>query len=466
MDVPTFLTTVIAFISLFLIIRNLKYSNPLDLMKTRLRAREGDDLIELNGRLYRPIIYVGEPLSPARVGDGLGLRLSTLVRQTRVNAALGGSLVKISKDRVLRELEESIEKLRLAYEATKHVKYVEKLTVLERLYKDVARSVTPYAGSFYLIVWLAENEPETRAEALRSLVEAETGVRLERFPGRVSEALLLVRGLHGSKSPIPLIALEDNRENNIIIGVHPEYNILFTLSWPSDFETHLGIIGPTGRGKTILMSLIAFQLYSRFSREASIVVIDPKGDMESLLEKGGIQLDNIQRDDEVSPCIRPGAYRVSGVGSQEKIGMGKRVLANLIQYAEENGCRVPTVVFVDEAWRFLVEAREYMEASVREGRSRGLYIVYATQTPRDVPKDIVDNTGTLMVFGGYTRAYAESAESLGLDPEDLLGLPVGTVIVKRGGETTVVRVFNYEDYVKKPAPKSRIERRRGVTRIG
>ncbi len=453
----------ISIISFILILRNTGYRSVRNTIAQHRPKHAGDGKIIVDGKILTPVIYTGPPIPRERLDEGLPYRLAAIIRQARVNATIATTMMRINKDAALSRLERDIERARMAYEATRHVKYSEKLSVLEKLYRDIARSTAPYAGSLTLIVWLGESEPESRAEAVRSLFEAEMGVKLSKFNGSLSEALATTRDLMDNNG-IAVLPWDPVRGEPIILGVHPDYGILYALSWPRDFQTHIGIIGPTGRGKTVLMALVAFQLNTKNPGGTSIVILDPKGDLERLVEKSGIEIQELEEESYSLPCYQPGAYKPAGRG-KEKHENAKRLLAALLDSAEQDACTIPVVVFVDEAWRFLGELENYMESSIREGRSRGLYIIYATQTPRDIPRNILDNTGVQIIFGGYTRSYTEDSQILGLKTEDLLYLPVGTAIVKKKGEPPFkVRVFNYEEYVKKPASRSRLERsRRGVT---
>jgi len=106
--------------------------------------------------------------------------------------------------------------------------------------------------------------------------------------------------------------------------------------------------------------------------------------------------------------------------------------------------------------------------ALREGRSKGLHVIYATQSPDDLPDSILTNTGTLIVFGGYTRNYTESARRLGLDDSrKLLELPVGTAMVKIKDLPPIeARLIGFHEYVKRGGATSREESGRRVISIG
>ena len=64
---------------------------------------------------------------------------------------------------------------------------------------------------------------------------------------------------------------------------------------------------------------------------------------------------------------------------------------------------------------------------------------------------MLNNTGTLIVFGGYTRSYTEAARRLGLDDtRRLLELPVGSAYIKVKDLPPVeARVFGFHEYIKR-----------------
>ncbi len=88
----------------------------------------------------------------------------------------------------------------------------------------------------------------------------------------------------------------------------------------------------------------------------------------------------------------------------------------------------------------------HLEFAMREGRSKGLYIIYASQLPSDVGSSIVENTGVKVVFGGFTSAYAEMASQLA-------SLPVGYALVRdEQGRTRHVKVLDFGKLLKTLPP--------------
>jgi hypothetical protein len=181
---------------------------------------------------------------------------------------------------------------------------------------------------------------------------------------------------------------------DICIG-YTEEGDSYCLSWPRDFERHLGLIGPTGSGKTTLLTILAQSLVDRGIR---VITVDPKGDLRSFIEKysGRIITEQLKLENNLTPSKL-----------KEILGLpGKKIL------------------IIDESWRVIPDLmrleENYTPHFFRETRSKGLYIIYATQNPWDMPSTIHANTGTLIVFSNQNLTYLRGvAEVTGLGLEDL-----------------------------------------------
>lgn len=76
------------------------------------------------------------------------------------------------------------------------------------------------------------------------------------------------------------------------------------------------------------------------------------------------------------------------------------------QRSIEKGAIIPTILFLDEAHRYIGEriqkkidneALESVEKIAREGRKYGLYLMLSTQSPFDIPEALLGQIGSLMV---------------------------------------------------------------------
>ncbi|MEM1873853.1 MAG: DUF87 domain-containing protein, partial [Acidilobaceae archaeon] len=268
-----------------------------------------------------------------------------------------------------------------------------------------------------------------------------------------------------------------------VIGRSVEEHSTIALSWPRDFEAHIGVFGSTGKGKTVLLAGIAAQLGARSESRLDpymVLVLDPKGDLARLLSRVATRVVDIDRDacipmprtdglalklldssretswsekTEVRVCrgslLERGliVYDFSRLESSDRNVAVALALSSLLVEAEEEGLPGRVVVVVDEAWRISANLAFHLTLATREGRSKKLHLIYATQSPIDVPPIVLDNTKTMMVFGGFTRNYVELAHKLGLaSPEILLKLPVGYTVLKIGDRPPLlVLVYNFEE---------------------
>ncbi len=478
----------VAVVTAALMIRNLRSTGELPLPGLR-KERGGGQGAELSvyvdGRRLVGVPYVAEELP--REGQDLPLRLARLARSARVSVTFVSSMYSVRKSSVLKLLEEELRKTEFAYTATRHVKYRERLAELEDLYKDVMRVQVPYVGGFAFIVWVDPDDKDATlgAEAFKELVEAEANVRVRRARANELEALLTSSRptWFSQDSWGPVVVGRDviNNETGVVIGEEVEGpGNLVILRWPDGFRVHLGAFGPTGRGKTVLLAGLASQLVSlshTFGDPTAIVVVDPKGDLADMLRgvadsyitpsQGSCvpirRVDGVAEKlvesaretgegAEVPLCVGSGfspaglvVYDLRGLPNELRNVYGSLIVSSLALEASEMGLRGRVVLILDEAWRFAKGSAVHLEFALREGRSKGLYVIYATQLPTDVGRPIVDNTGYKLVFGGFTNTYVEMGAQLGLErPELLRSLPVGeALMVDEVGRARHVKVLDF-----------------------
>jgi DNA helicase HerA-like ATPase len=136
-------------------------------------------------------------------------------------------------------------------------------------------------------------------------------------------------------------------------------------------------------------------------------------------------------------------YDLTDLGNEDRNVASSLIVSSLVLEASEKGLPGRVVLVVDEAWRVSIGSANHMIMALREGRSKGLYVIYATQSPSDLPQAILDNTRVVVAFGGFTKNYAELARRLGLEEVDkLLRLPVGEAYV-RVGDRPPLRIYAY-----------------------
>jgi len=95
----------------------------------------------------------------------------------------------------------------------------------------------------------------------------------------------------------------------------------------------------------------------------------------------------------------------------------------LLQYMDEQGATdetgstgslIGSVIIIDEAWR--ISNLYSVKRLVKEGRSRKVSVIMATQNPTDVPRELYENIQTIVVFGSPNKDYQEQVH-------EILGVP-------------------------------------------
>jgi len=483
-----FVIGIIAFISIFLILKNMRANTELTI-PLKIRPKKQGSYIEysINGKRYVGIPYLSNNLP--RGGDDLPRRIIRLARSSRISVSFISNMYNVNKSTLLKLIDDEMKKANLSYSATNQIKYRERLRFLEDLYKEVARTGVPYIGSFGFIVWVDSDDKESElyAESFRNLVEAESQIETRRVYN-LEEILSITNPIDVIKddTSIAISSAEDIGDyEGIVIGEEendPGKTVL--LSWPDNFKHHIGIFGPTGRGKTVLLSGIAMQLMlisSTLNSIQSIIVIDPKGDLSKLLKKNAdLYSEPIEKDCVKLPrregiaskliesSLKTGEgskinicegyldkkglviYDLSKMHNEERNVYSSLIISSLALEASEKGFDRPIVLIIDEAWRIVSNSYFHLEFAMREGRSKGLYVIYATQLPSDVGKSITDNTGVKIIFGGFTNYYVDSSQQLGIEEAEILNeLPVGHVILKiENNKEKTVKVIDFSKLLK------------------
>ncbi|MEM1685728.1 MAG: DUF87 domain-containing protein [Acidilobaceae archaeon] len=478
----------LAVISLLLIIRNMMVTRDL---KIPIGFKKGSGVkIKMGGATL-----VGYTLVADSVPSGeyeVYERLVELARSLRVNITFISTIFKVDRGKLLRFLDDEIKKTELAYTATKHIRYAERLKFLQDLYKLAIRDHRPYLGSLAMILWIPEDsEDHIRiVEAFRSIVEAETGIILKSVSsdGSLGSIISFTPQLDTAINTKPVIVSEKHvsDKRGVVIGRYIDGDNVLVLDWPRDFEAHIGVFGPTGKGKTVLLAGLTAQLGlisdSRLD-PYMVAVIDPKGDLKSLVSNIASKIIKIGNDtcirlprldgvaseliksslqtawgeSRVETClgslVERGlvVYDLSELPNEDRNVASSLILSSIVLEASEKGLPGKIVIVIDEAWRIAQGTANHMIIALREGRSKGVYIVYATQSPSDIPQPILDNTRVIIAFGGFTKNYVELARRLGLENGDtLLKLPVGEALVRIGDKPPVnVLVYNYKSMLEK-----------------
>lgn len=98
------------------------------------------------------------------------------------------------------------------------------------------------------------------------------------------------------------------------------------------------------------------------------------------------------------------------------------------------------LVIIDEAWR-LTDTKagsKIIRGLVKEGRGYGLAVALASQDISDFPKDVLDNAGTVIVFGSNSKDYIETvAKYMKLNDDEkerMTWLKIGEALIRITGD--------------------------------
>ncbi|MEM0340609.1 MAG: DUF87 domain-containing protein [Acidilobaceae archaeon] len=475
---------VLAGTSLFLIAKNMLFSR--DVLYPLQVSETGRMEVEIDNRRYKGVAFLADKVLE---GDRLlAERIGEIARSLGVSVTLVSTAFAINKGRLLSHIDDELKRAELAYESSKHIRYLERTKFLRELYKRVLTDYRPLVGSLAVVVWVPDREPVKEvAGSFRALLEAETGVSFREVEVRSFVDLLRPPSIEDSLKlkPIMISSSDFHEPLGVVLGRRAGEHSVVTLSWPGDFEAHVGVFGPTGRGKSVLLAGIAAQLgiMSDLSLDPHMVlVLDPKGDLTRLLLRVATRVNKVRKSScipfpstrdlalklldssretswtksvEIYTCqgslLERGlvVYDLSELESSERNVAVALALSSLIVEAEERGLAGRVVVVIDEAWRISTNVAFHLTLAAREGRSKKLHLIYATQSPTDVPPIVLDNTRTAIVFGGFTKNYTEFVHRLGIpSPEDLLRLPVGHAFLKIGDRPPVlISVYNFEEWL-------------------
>ncbi len=481
MDPFLLITGVLAGVSLILMIRNTYNSTLLPFYRpfvVNSSENEKEIKMKLGSKEYKGYLLTASELP--RASKDIGKKIIRALKASNTSATIINGIYLVEKDKLLKDLDDRIKKLELIYESTKLIKYKKRLEVLKEIYSKVADIYKPYIGGLELIVW---SDSKPKVEALKSLLEIELGVTFkEESINDLAELLAPpAKLIYGEE--IPLLVSQDSIGllRGVIIGKNIETDDLVILKWPQDFERHVGIIGPTGRGKTVLLAGIATQLSTFMINERdpmAIIVIDPKGDLTRLIENIADKIEKVECLPEVklsselvkrlfnivnydnSRSCKPirvvdeglQVFDLSNMDDGVKDKGMMAVLLLLIEKHLETNPKGRRVVLVDEAWRLKDRGLRALETIIREGRSRLLHIVYAIHDIDDVNSILLNNTSTLILFGGPNEEYAEKAEKAGLlNAKDILPeLMIGEAMIRSAdNEINTAKIFNFEELLLK-----------------
>ena len=389
--------------------------------KLKLGLGDGDGGVEavIAGERRRAVVLTArEPLERGLDGEKIARALSSLGTPFTVSF----TVAPLGKPRIMGMLERDLGRLEAAYSIVRAPSLKARLEFARRLYRLVASSKEPVLYGVSVTLWVKGSGDDV-ARAAKGILELETGAEwgVEEEPG-LSEVLgLMYPAGEPPRATVPGWAPSGR---GVVVGRTPEGRLV-TLEWPSDFERHVGVVGPTGQGKTVLLAGLALQASLR--QGVKVVAFDPKGDLAALLSRHGVVIEAARSPwlgDPGQPLPLEEVTVIDARGLDG--GEAEDLLSSIVDKLLRRGGA--KLLVVDEAWR----VPRAVEKAVRLGRSLGLYTVYATQSPRDVGPTVLSNTGVFIVFGGPWRGYREETAALGLEGFEIEAMPPGHAVLVRG----------------------------------
>ncbi len=262
-----------------------------------------------------------------------------------------------------------------------------KLRYLEKLLKLYTSNVTPSQLELNYILYSRSIEHlKAEEHALRNLLSSLLGGELENINVRDLRKVVNYNILSEKGTIVPTIALalatpplEVPEIDGIYLGRNKETGYLEFLPI-ENLRHHVGIIGSTGMGKTTILSLFVARA-SVLLPYVELYVIDPKGDLEYLIRKMNLSVN---------------LYRFKGsIESRRKElnDLMRNILNEIVN--SEPGDGLKKLVIVDEAW--LID-EDLIEEIAREGRSKGIGLILATQSPNDLGYEVWMNMGTWIIL--------------------------------------------------------------------
>ncbi|ALU12792.1 hypothetical protein EYM_07605 [Ignicoccus islandicus DSM 13165] len=258
---------------------------------------------------------------------------------------------------------------------------------LEKLLKLYSTSTLPSRIEInYLLYSRGLERLEAEKYTLKNLLSSLFKAQVRDIDSRELKKMVNPKVVKENGIVVPSIALalanpplESTISDGIYLGIDIESNRIEFIP-PTSIRHHIGVIGSTGMGKTTILASLIIRIHLLLSY-VNVIVIDPKGDLEYIL-----------REMEIPVQV----YRFKGTSTLRKEEIN-RVIENILDEIVnmEPSKDLRKVIVVDEAW--LIESN-LLEEIAREGRSKGISLIVATQSPSDLSYEIWSNIGTWIVL--------------------------------------------------------------------
>ncbi|MEM4681507.1 MAG: hypothetical protein QXM56_04030, partial [Acidilobaceae archaeon] len=141
--------------SLFLIAKNMLFSR--DVLYPLQVSETGRMEVEIDNRRYKGVAFLADKVLE---GDRLlAERIGEIARSLGVSVTLVSTAFAINKGRLLSHIDDELKRAELAYESSKHIRYLERTKFLREPYKRVLTDYRPLVGSLAVVVWVPDREP-------------------------------------------------------------------------------------------------------------------------------------------------------------------------------------------------------------------------------------------------------------------------------------------------------------------
>ncbi|MET1128997.1 MAG: hypothetical protein ABWW70_06735 [Thermoproteota archaeon] len=390
----------------------------------KVDRNNSDCLIAVGGKCAYPLFLEGEECTDTVLAGGKLLDL--LLRKSVCGYV--ATLERVALDKAVKRLESKILTYQVLMERSPSESLRKKVEQLKRVVRDIARYRDPVRVKLALLVCDAADRSLFDELRLLGCTTRKINLNLPLNTNFLSLNKFYAISLRSIKA-LHAIAMVSNEAEGPIIGCTIPHCLPVTLPL-YDFRgaRHSIIVGPTGKGKTTLLAKIVTNslLSSDILGIRLIAIVDPKGDLVRLLEGYGI-IDEarvheafLRGHHEVlkTPISSSAVILADSIDSIYNVVRweAKELWKYGFEKARSSG-PLRTLVVVDEAWR---AERSLIESIVREGRSRALALVAASQHPMDFSTFVWSNASNYIAFGSTDENYVNALERYtNLEKEDL-----------------------------------------------
>ena len=204
-------------------------------------------------------------------------------------------------------------------------------------------------------------------------------------------------------------------------------------------NSHLAIMGKPGVGKTQFLLKILADIRIQSNYQTHFIYFDYKGDVvenERFLEVAKAQPFRLLQGNQrlpINPFVLP-AYDEQTINISALIDVhAMPVLKELVAYlvierlykemallpdspVDEGKRTIRTILVIDEAHNYLSQKNMFLQRIIREGRSKGIVVFFASQSPNDYQQKFF-NFQELLEFTYIFQCDGVSASSI----QDILG---------------------------------------------